>query len=111
MVTVYPVFLLSIIASVLVMPFVLFDFVRLSNRFAGPMFRLRRCMQDLADGKRVEPIHFRDGDFWQEIADAFNGILARMDAARTISSEVLPSSAAITTDNGTTVRDEAAITS
>ena len=27
----------------------------------------------------MAPIHFRDGDFWEEFADAFNEILARMN--------------------------------
>ena len=63
-------------ASLLLLPGVIFDLVRLSNRFAGPMFRLRRSMHDLAQGKPVDAVHFRHGDFWQEFADDFNTIAA-----------------------------------
>ena len=86
------IFYLSIVASFLVLPFVLLEVIRFSNRFAGPMLRLRRCMQELADGKRVEPIEFRQGDFWQEFADAFNGILVRLDAEQSRSTDGLTTS-------------------
>lgn len=69
----------ALIASFVLLPIVMVDIVRLSNRFAGPLLRLRRAMHALAQGEHVEPIHFRDGDFWQEIADEFNAIAERMD--------------------------------
>ena len=60
-------------------------------------------MQELADGKRVKPIHFRDGDYWQDLADSFNAIAARMDesAARSGSSagEQRPRTATEETEN------------
>ena len=64
------------VASLLLLPVVIFDLVRLSNRFAGPMFRLRRSMHDLAQGRPVPALRFRQGDFWQEFADDFNTIAA-----------------------------------
>ncbi len=69
------------VASLLLLPIVIFDLVRLSNRFAGPMFRLRRSMHDLAQGKPVALLRFRHGDFWQEFADDFNTIAAQMEEA------------------------------
>jgi hypothetical protein len=65
------------VASVLLMPLVIVDVVRLSNRFTGPMLRVRRSMRALARGEQVEPIRFRNGDFWQEFADEFNALAAR----------------------------------
>ena len=65
------------VASLLLLPLVTFDLLRLSNRFAGPMFRLRRSLHDLAQGKPVATVRFRHGDFWQEFADDFNSIAAR----------------------------------
>lgn len=70
-----------LMALVLMVPFILYDLLKLSNRFAGPLFRLRREMRRLADGEDVQPIHFRDGDFWQDMAFRFNQILARIHAA------------------------------
>lgn len=65
----------------LMMPLVLYDLLKISNRFAGPMFRLHREMRRLAAGERVQPLHFREGDFWHDHAEAFNQILARMRQA------------------------------
>jgi hypothetical protein len=69
------------VASLLLLPLVTFDLLRLSNRFAGPMFRLRRSLHDLAQGKPVAAVHFRHGDFWQEFADDFNTVAARAQEA------------------------------
>ena len=68
----------ALVASFLLLPMVVVDIIRLSNRFAGPLLRLRRSMRALARGEHVEPIHFREGDFWQEFADEFNALLARV---------------------------------
>ena len=70
------------VASLLLLPAVVFDLVRLSNRFAGPMFRLRRSMHDLAQGKPVAAVRFRQGDFWQEFADDFNTVAALAEEAK-----------------------------
>lgn len=68
----------ALVASFLVLPLVIYDVVRMSNRFCGPLFRLRRCLRALARGEPVAPISFRDGDFWPEIAQEFNALLARV---------------------------------
>ncbi|OHB67119.1 MAG: hypothetical protein A2V70_11860 [Planctomycetes bacterium RBG_13_63_9] len=68
----------AMIASILLLPLVIVDVIRLSNRFVGPMLRLRRSMRQLARGEHVEPIRFRDGDFWQGFADEFNALAARV---------------------------------
>ncbi|NUQ61971.1 MAG: hypothetical protein HUU20_05760 [Pirellulales bacterium] len=75
------------VASLLLLPLVIVDIVRLSNRFTGPLLRLRRSMRELARGEHVEPIHFRDGDFWQEFADEFNAVLARVQRPATAGPE------------------------
>jgi len=47
--------------------------VLLSHRIGGPIYRIREHLNALADG-RVQPqrIHFRKGDFFHDLADAFN---------------------------------------
>ena len=62
----------ALMALLLLLPAVLWDVVRFSNRFVGPMHRLRSAMRDLADGKPVKEIQFREDDFWREFADEFN---------------------------------------
>ena len=65
-------------AVLLVLPIVLLDFVRMTNRFAGPVHRLQREMRRAANGEQVAPVHFRDGDYWQDLADSFNLLLERL---------------------------------
>jgi len=64
------------------LPLAVFDMVRLSHRFAGPMVRYRRAMHDLGRGEHVEPLRFRDGDYWQDLATDFNAVLARLESRR-----------------------------
>jgi hypothetical protein len=66
------------IASLLLLPLVIVDIVRVSNRFVGPLLRLRRSIRALARGEHVEPIEFRGNDFWYDFADEFNELRARM---------------------------------
>jgi signal transduction histidine kinase len=67
-----------VIISIMVLPILVRDCLRISNKFAGPVLRFRRAMQQLANGEKAEPIKLRDGDFWQDLADDFNRMLARV---------------------------------
>jgi hypothetical protein len=73
----------AVIASLLLLPLVVVDIIRLSNRFVGPLLRLRQSMQALAQGEDVPPIDFRKGDFWKEFAEEFNAVAARMNKLAT----------------------------
>ena len=55
------------------------DLVRLSNRFAGPARRLQNSLRELGEGKKVQPLIFRDSDFWQETAAEFNRVNDRIN--------------------------------
>jgi hypothetical protein len=68
----------ALVASFVLLPLVIIDIVQLSNRFAGPLVRLRRSMRALARGEEVSPIKFREGDFWQDFADEFNALRDRV---------------------------------
>jgi hypothetical protein len=68
----------ALVASFLLLPLVIVDIIRVSNRFAGPMLRLRRSMRQLARGEYVEPLEFRGADFWHEFAEEFNAVRARL---------------------------------
>jgi hypothetical protein len=71
----------ALIASFILLPLVVIDVIRFSNRFVGPMLRLRRSMRELVHGENVEPIKFRDKDFWQDFAADFNTLRARIQAS------------------------------
>ena len=71
----------ALIASVFLLPLIIMDCIRWSNRYAGPMVRLHGALTDLASGKHVEPLIFRKGDLWYEMAEQFNGISKRLEQA------------------------------
>jgi hypothetical protein len=94
----------------LLLPAFLWDTMRLSHRFAGPVLRLRRMMRELAGGEDPGELRFRDGDFWIELGDYFNDIRARVHIARELNEfsstiaghkTVANSEVAITANNNT----------
>lgn len=68
----------TVLAVLVLAPIFLRDLCKLTNRFAGPMVRLRRAMHDLAEGRKVAPVQLRDGDFWKEFAVDFNRVVERV---------------------------------
>lgn len=68
----------ALLGSVLLLPLVMLDCVRLSNRFAGPMVRMQRVMGELAAGETPNTFALRPGDYWGEFADNFNVVLERI---------------------------------
>jgi hypothetical protein len=42
------------------------------------MVRVRRMLGQLAAGEPTDPLHFREGDFWNDVANNFNAIRARL---------------------------------
>lgn len=55
-------------------PLMIYDVLKVSNRFAGPIFSMRREMQNLIDGKEGRNISFRNDDHWSTLAMQFNTI-------------------------------------
>ena len=70
-------FLPFFIITVVLIPAFVWDTLKITNRFAGPVLRLRAALADAAKGRDVQPLHFRNNDFWQEIAEDFNGLVNR----------------------------------
>jgi hypothetical protein len=68
-----------LIAAVLALfPVFAYDSIKLSNRFAGPMLRLRRAMREVVLEERYSRLEFRKDDFWQDVAENFNQIVERL---------------------------------
>ena len=78
---------ISLFAAVVLLPIVLLDILKLSHRWAGPIFRLRTCLHALGRGESVPPIRFRDRDFWQELAGDFNVVAAELHRRRVAAPE------------------------
>lgn len=55
-------------------PVIAYDILRVTNRFTGPIFRLRREMLRLIEGNEVQTLKFREDDYWNEMAEIFNQV-------------------------------------
>ncbi|QDT05344.1 hypothetical protein K227x_37440 [Rubripirellula lacrimiformis] len=71
------------IVMLMLLPVFMRDSMKLSNRFAGPMFRLRTALRSVAQDQPTGPINFRAGDFWQEAAVDFNVMLQKLEDLKT----------------------------
>lgn len=53
----------------------------LSHRVAGPLYRLKKHLKSVSDGSTSSDVRFREGDFFQEVADAYNEQMVKYRAA------------------------------
>lgn len=65
------------------LPAFIVDTIKISHRFAGPIYRLRSTIRSLAQGDKFKPVKFREIDFWQDLADDFNRMVERISADKT----------------------------
>lgn len=70
-------FLPFFIITMALIPAFVWDTLKLTNRFAGPILRFRAALADAKAGRAVAPLHFRNNDFWQEIAENFNAVVQK----------------------------------
>lgn len=70
------------ITSVMVLATLSLGGLILSHRVAGPLYRLRRHMQDVAEGRTTADVRFRRKDFFPEIAEWYNRQLRTLLGAR-----------------------------
>lgn len=65
-----------------ILPAFCLDTIRFSNRFVGPILRLRRALNEVNQTGDCDPIKFRDDDFWKEMAHEFNGVVDQLRSAK-----------------------------
>lgn len=71
----------------LLAPLFAYDLIHVSNRFVGPMFRLRRELRKLSNGETVPPMYSRQGDFWADASDSFNRLREELVELRQFTSD------------------------
>lgn len=69
----------AVLISLCVLPIIVLDTIRHSNRLVGAVGRFRHAMQRLADGESTSPLIVREGDYWKTMADQFNRIALRLE--------------------------------
>jgi|LakMenEpi03Aug12_release.lakeMendotaPanAssembly.Ray.scaffolds.fasta_scaffold00132_20 hypothetical protein len=65
----------------LLVPLVVFDIVKLSHRFAGPIYRLKSHLSKVCSGTEKGKLWFREGDYWWELVEPVNTVITRMVTA------------------------------
>jgi hypothetical protein len=61
------------------LPVFVVDTIKVSHRFAGPIFALRRAIREIVQGKPARKLKFRRQDFWQDLADDYNAMLLHLE--------------------------------
>lgn len=76
----------TLLSMIVLLPIFILDSIKVSNRFAGPILRLRSAIADISAGKNIEPVSFREGDFWQSLAHDFNTMVSKISGNQKASS-------------------------
>jgi hypothetical protein len=71
-----------LLVLVFMLPVFIVDTIKLSHRFAGPIYRMRQTIRSLAKGGAYTPMKFRDLDFWHGLAEDFNAMVERLSSGR-----------------------------
>lgn len=77
-----PITLLGITLALLVLSIILVDILITSNRFAGPLRRLQKQMQNVAKGGQATPLQLRKRDYYLELVKAWNSIVEELNKIR-----------------------------
>jgi hypothetical protein len=64
-----------LLALVVTGPMFLYDMLKFSHRIAGPLYRCRNVMQEMADGHRVPEFVPRENDLMKELFATFNNLV------------------------------------
>jgi hypothetical protein len=64
--------------AIILLPLAIYDVVRLSNMFAGPVFRLRKHFAALRQDIACAPLTFREDDYWRDLAAPINDMQAEI---------------------------------
>lgn len=68
-----------LVALATVFPVFVFDSLRLSHRFAGPMIPFGRALEQLSKGEAIEPLNFRQSDFWKHLSTDLNSVAQKLN--------------------------------
>lgn len=63
---------------VLILPLAIYDVVRLSNLFVGPIYRLRKHFAALRQDIACAPLTFREDDYWRDLTAPINDMQAEI---------------------------------
>jgi len=65
-------------SAVFLLPLAIYDVVRMSNLFAGPVFRIRKHFAAMQQDIACAPLVFREDDYWRDLAQPINDMQAEI---------------------------------
>jgi len=68
----------AMLGACLLLPLVIADILRVSNRFVGPIWNLRNAMKRVEMGDQIRPLQLRRKDYWHDLLRQFNRLLTRL---------------------------------
>lgn len=71
-----------IAGAVLLLPLLLFDVLRISNKFVTPVHKARFVLEQLANGSSQQRVLLRKEDFWQDLAHSTNVLAEELEQLR-----------------------------
>jgi hypothetical protein len=71
-----------VITLLFLAPSFIMNSLKLSNRFVGPIHRLRQQLRQIAEGQECDQLKFRRGDYWQELASEMERALEVLRSAQ-----------------------------
>jgi len=69
---------IPLMVGLAMVPVFVYDTIRVTNRFAGPIARLRETLRDISSGSELRELKLRQGDYWSELAQEFNQAMRRL---------------------------------
>jgi hypothetical protein len=67
-----------LIVMLCLFPAFAYDSIKLSNRFAGPIYSTRQALRKLGQGEDIPNLSFRKGDYWTDMASDVNEVARRL---------------------------------
>lgn len=72
----------AVAGAVILLPLVLFDVLRVSNRFVGPVRQVRYALKQIALREESRRVYLRKDDFWQDLAHFTNMVAEEVEQSR-----------------------------
>lgn len=67
-----------LVVMLFLLPVYVVDTIKISHRFAGPIVNMRNAMREIVAGGKPRKLKFRRTDFWHDLADDYNAMIARL---------------------------------
>lgn len=64
-----------LVCGLAILPLVMWDVLKLTHRFVGPLVRVKNSLAMLGRGEQVGEVRFRNGDFLIDLQESFNQFL------------------------------------